>query len=51
MVDSLCHAAILRRPSSLTLEAAKEETVGAILAYLERKSSLALDRNGLHPRN
>jgi AcrR family transcriptional regulator len=34
MIDSLAHGAVLRRPPRLSLAAAKEETVRAILAYL-----------------
>jgi AcrR family transcriptional regulator len=34
MVDSLSHGAVLRRPSGLSLAAAKEEAVRAVLAYL-----------------
>jgi AcrR family transcriptional regulator len=34
MVDALSHGAVLRRPSHLSLAAAKEEAVRAILAYL-----------------
>jgi AcrR family transcriptional regulator len=34
MVDSLSHGAVLRRPANLSLEAAKEEALRAILAYL-----------------
>lgn len=34
MVDSLSHAAVLRRPSRLSLAAAKDEAVRAVLAYL-----------------
>jgi AcrR family transcriptional regulator len=34
MVDSLCHGAVLRRPARLSLAAAKEEVVRAVLAYL-----------------
>jgi hypothetical protein len=34
MVEALSHAAPLRRPPRLTLAAAKEEAVRAVLAYL-----------------
>jgi AcrR family transcriptional regulator len=34
MVDSLAHGAVLRRPQGLSLRAAKEEAVRALLAYL-----------------
>jgi AcrR family transcriptional regulator len=34
MVDSLTHGAVLRRPPRLSLAAAKEEAVRAVLAYL-----------------
>jgi AcrR family transcriptional regulator len=34
MIDALAHAAVLSRPSSLSLAAAKEESVRAIMAYL-----------------
>jgi AcrR family transcriptional regulator len=34
MVDALCHAAALRRPTGLSLAAAKEEAVRAVLAYI-----------------
>jgi AcrR family transcriptional regulator len=34
MVDSLSHGAVLRRPKQLSMAAAKEEAVLAILAYL-----------------
>jgi Tetracyclin repressor-like, C-terminal domain len=34
MIDSLAHAALLRRPRGVSLSAAKEEAVRAILAYL-----------------
>lgn len=35
MVDALSHAAALRRPAGLSLAAAKEEAVRAVLAYLQ----------------
>jgi AcrR family transcriptional regulator len=44
MVDSLCHAAILRRPPTLTLEAARDEAVAAVMAYLERRTSPGVHR-------
>lgn len=34
MVESLSHGAVLRRPPGLSLAAAKEEAVRAVLAYL-----------------
>jgi len=34
MVDALSHGAVLRRPTRLSLAAAKEEAVRAVLAYL-----------------
>lgn len=34
MVDALSHAAVLRRPSGLSLATAREETVRAVMAYL-----------------
>ncbi|HSY00661.1 MAG TPA: TetR/AcrR family transcriptional regulator [Acidobacteriaceae bacterium] len=34
MVESLCHGAVLRRPPGITLSAATEEAVHAVLAYL-----------------
>ena len=34
MVDALAHGAVLRRPEGLSLAAAKEEAVRAVLAYL-----------------
>ncbi len=34
MVEALCHAAVLRRPARLSLAAAKDEAVRAVLAYL-----------------
>jgi hypothetical protein len=34
MVDALSHGAVLRRPPELSLAAAKEEVVRAVLAYL-----------------
>jgi hypothetical protein len=34
MVESLSHGAILRRPPGVSLAAAKEEIVRAVLAYL-----------------
>jgi AcrR family transcriptional regulator len=34
MVEALCHAAALRRPQNVSLAAAKEEVVRAILTYL-----------------
>lgn len=34
MVEALSHGAVLRRPPSLSLEAAKKEAVRAVLAYL-----------------
>jgi hypothetical protein len=34
LLDSLCHAAVLRRPARLSLAAAKEEILCAMLAYL-----------------
>jgi AcrR family transcriptional regulator len=34
MVDALSHGAVLRRPARLSLSAAKEEAVRAVLAYL-----------------
>lgn len=37
MVESLSHGAVLRRPPSLSLGAAKEEAVRAVLAYLRAR--------------
>jgi AcrR family transcriptional regulator len=34
MIDSLSHGAVLRRPATLSLSAAKQEIVRAVLAYL-----------------
>lgn len=34
MIDALSHGAVLRRPERLSLEAAKDEAVRAVLAYL-----------------
>ena len=34
MLDSLCHAAALRRPPKLSLAAAKDETVRAVVSYV-----------------
>jgi hypothetical protein len=34
MVEALSHGAVLRRPARLSLAAAKEEAVRAVLAYL-----------------
>jgi hypothetical protein len=34
MVDALSHGAVLRQPVSLSLPAAKEEIVRAVMAYL-----------------
>lgn len=34
MVDALSHGAVLSRPAPLSLQAAKEEVIGAVLAYL-----------------
>jgi AcrR family transcriptional regulator len=34
MVDALAHGAVLRRPAGISLAAAKEEAVRAVLAYL-----------------
>jgi AcrR family transcriptional regulator len=34
MIETLSHGAVLRRPPGLSLEAAKEEAVRAVLAYL-----------------
>jgi AcrR family transcriptional regulator len=34
MIDSLCHGAVLRRPPGITLQAAHEEAIRAVLAYL-----------------
>jgi len=34
MIEALTHGAVLRRPPGLSLGAAKEEAVRAILAYL-----------------
>jgi AcrR family transcriptional regulator len=34
MVEALSHGAVLRRPAGLSLEAAKEEVVRAVLSYL-----------------
>jgi AcrR family transcriptional regulator len=34
LLQALCHAAVLRRPARLSLAAAKEETLRALLAYL-----------------
>jgi len=39
MVDSLCHAALFRRPARLSLAAAKAEVVRAVLAYLHSSNS------------
>jgi AcrR family transcriptional regulator len=36
-IDSLCHAAVLRRPPRLSLAAAKDEAVRAVLAYLHAR--------------
>jgi hypothetical protein len=33
MIDSLCHAAALRRPRGMSVAAAKAETVRAIVGY------------------
>jgi len=35
MIDALAHGAVLRRPPGLSLGAAKEEAVRAVLAYLK----------------
>jgi AcrR family transcriptional regulator len=35
MMEALAHAVVLRRPASLSLTAAKEETLRAVLAYLD----------------
>jgi hypothetical protein len=37
MVESLSHGAVLQRPPSLPLAAAKEEAVRAVLAYLRAR--------------
>ena len=37
MVEALSHGAVLRRPPGMSLAAAKEETVKAVLAYLHAK--------------
>jgi AcrR family transcriptional regulator len=34
MIEALCHGAVLRRPTGLSLAEAKEEIVRAVLAYL-----------------
>jgi hypothetical protein len=34
MIDALAHGAVLRRPTGLSLDAAKDEAVRAVLAYL-----------------
>jgi hypothetical protein len=34
MIDALSHGAVLRRPEGLSVAAAKEEAVRAVLAYL-----------------
>jgi hypothetical protein len=34
MVDALSHGAVLRRPAGLSLSAAREEIVRAVMAYL-----------------
>ena len=34
MVESLCHGAVLRRPTNLSLDEAKAEVVKAVLVYL-----------------
>ena len=34
MVDALTHGAVLSRPAALSLQAAKEEIVGAVMTYL-----------------
>ena len=34
MVDALCHGAVLRRPATISLEAAQEEALRAVMAYL-----------------
>jgi AcrR family transcriptional regulator len=36
MVESLCHGALRRRPAGVSLAEAKDETVRAVMAYLER---------------
>jgi AcrR family transcriptional regulator len=36
MVESLCHGAVLRRPTGLSLAEAKDEVVRALLSYLRR---------------
>jgi AcrR family transcriptional regulator len=38
MIDALAHGAVLRRPPRLSLAAAKEEAVRAVLAYLTWRS-------------
>jgi len=35
-VESLCHGALRRRPAGVSLAEAKDETVRAVMAYLER---------------
>jgi len=49
MVDALSHGAVLRRPEGLSLAAAKEEAVRAVLAYLHALASFAC-RNPRDPR-
>jgi AcrR family transcriptional regulator len=38
MVEALSHAAVLRRPAGLSLAAATDEAVRAVLAYLDRRA-------------
>ena len=44
MLDALSHAAVLRRPKHLSLPAAKEETVRAIVTYLRDRAALSVPR-------
>jgi len=49
MVDAFCHGAVLSRPPEITLEAAREESVRAILVYLEPGPAIDRDRGPLPP--
>jgi AcrR family transcriptional regulator len=44
MIDALSHAAVLRRPKHLSLPAAKEETVRAIVTYLRDRAAPSVPR-------
>jgi AcrR family transcriptional regulator len=50
IVEALAHGAVLRRPASLSLAVAKEESVRAVLAYLRAHGRTASKRTPIRPR-